>query len=160
VETVNGLAAYWSDGRGIVNGQTAPTAFFSRTYDEAIALLEGARDYIARHEPVDRQRLAAPEQLRLCCETLRMTARLTQIMAWLLAQRAVHAGEISAADVVRQHEALSDVEICMAHKETDLAGLPIAMANLAERSQRLYVRVARLDDMVRRQHSEPLAETS
>jgi regulator of CtrA degradation len=143
-----------------VNGQTAPTAFFSRTYDEAVTLLEEARDYVARQEPADRRHLAVPEQLRLCCETLRMTARLTQIMAWLLAQRAVHAGEITVAEMVRQHQALSDVEICMTYGEADLVGLPAALTGLAERSRRLYVRIARLDDMVRRQLSEQVAEIS
>jgi len=89
---------------------------------------------------------------KLSCEALRVTARLTQIMAWLLAQRAVHAGELSTEELVRRNEALADIEICMAADEEGLiAGLPARFRELLDRSHRLYTRVARLDEMIRRQ---------
>jgi regulator of CtrA degradation len=79
---------------------------------------------------------------------LRLTARVTRMMAWLLDQRAVHAGEIDAAEAVRRAEPLAGVDICTA--EDDALHLGPALAALMMRSQRLYVRVARLDDMARR----------
>ena len=129
-----------------------PSAFFNKTYDETLGLLVEVRDYVVENEPVDRRRLAPVVGAKLSCEALRVTARLTQIMAWLLAQRAVHAGEVSAEELVRRNEALADIEICMAADEEGLiAGLPARFRELLDRSHRLYTRVARLDEMIRRQ---------
>lgn len=130
-----------------------PTAFFSKTYDEALRLVEDARGYLAGLEPFDRRSLAAPERLRLCAETMRMTARLTQIMAWLLVQRAVHAGEISRSDALSEQEILAGVQVCMDRREEDWQGLPRRLVALLDKSHRLYVRVARLDELARRQAS-------
>jgi regulator of CtrA degradation len=132
-----------------VQEQTAPTAFFTRTYDEAVGLLLEARDYVARREPADRARLDTLDRVKMCCETMRMTARLTQIMSWLLAQRAIYEGEMSEEDVVAQHQALSELQVCMDQAE-ELDCLPPHLQKLLERTHRLYIRVARLDEMVRR----------
>lgn len=127
------------------------TAFFGRTYGEAMDLLIEARDYLAHREPQDRQRLLPVERLRFCCETTRLTARLTQIMAWLLAQRAVQAGEIGRGDALGDHCALADVDVCMDGEEAATAELPQRFISLLDRSRRLYIRVARLDELARRQ---------
>lgn len=129
---------------------TAPTAFFDKTYDEAMGLLEQARGYLSVLEPIDRRQLGAPEQLRLCTETMRMTARLTQVMAWLLAERAIFAGEISREAAFEGQEGLAAVDICMDRGEEDWLGLPRRLVALLDRSHRLYVRVARLDELARR----------
>src|SRR6202140_482163 len=71
-----------TSARGSPMVDARPTVFFSKTYDEALGLLEAARAYLSLLEPIDRRGLAMPERLRLCSETLRMTARLTQIIAW------------------------------------------------------------------------------
>ncbi len=126
------------------------TSFFGKTYGEAMGLLEEARDYLAHREPIDRQRLVSLDRLRLCCETMRLTARLTQIMAWLLAQRAVHAGEITQEAALGDNRALAELEICMGGAEAESEALPRHLVTLLERSRRLYVRVARLDELARR----------
>jgi regulator of CtrA degradation len=131
--------------------QTLPeTAFFGKTYGEAMGLLVEARDYLAYREPIDRQTLLPLTRLRLCCETMRLTARLTQILAWLLAQRAVHAGEMTQQDALGDHLALAAVNICMDGEEAEATDLPDRLISLLDRSRRLYVRVARLDDLARR----------
>ena len=124
------------------------TAFFGKTYGEAMDLLVEARDYLAHREPIDRQTLVAMERLRFCGETMRLTARLTQIMAWLLAQRAVHAGELSQQEALADHDALTEHALCM---EGAAVAMPRRLASLLDRSHKLYVRVARLDELARRQ---------
>jgi regulator of CtrA degradation len=81
---------------------------------------------------------------------MRLTARLTQIMAWLLIQKAVHAGELDRSEAARPNLRLGARTLCTTHDELALATLPAALQGLMERSYRLYVRVARLDDMVAR----------
>lgn len=127
-----------------------PTAFFSKTYDEALGLLEEAKGYFAVLEPLERRGLAIEERLKLCTETMRMTARLTQIMAWLLMQRAVQAGEVTRAEALADTVTLADVNVCMEQAEDSWDGLPRRLVRLLDRSQRLYLRVARLDELARR----------
>jgi regulator of CtrA degradation len=127
----------------------APTAFFNKTYDETIALLYEARNYVAatrRPGPVE----ASTDRLRVSCETMRLTARLTQVLAWLLGQKAVHAGEITMEQLVEEHQPLIEVAVCMEDGEAQVDGLPSALRELLDRTHRLYIRVARLDEMVRR----------
>ena len=70
-----------------MTGVPAHTEFFGRTYDEAMGLLLEARNYVIAAE-LRRQRVLQPtDRLILCCEAMRLTARLTHVMAWLLAQK-------------------------------------------------------------------------
>jgi len=124
------------------------TEFFGRTYGEAVSLLVEARDYLTHREPIDRGALATEEQLRCCSETMRLTSRLTQIMAWLMAQRAVYEGELAPERALDGHGRLAELEICMRDDATDK--LPQRLSSLLERSRRLYIRVARLDELARR----------
>jgi regulator of CtrA degradation len=130
----------------------APTAFFAKTYDETLGLLVAVRDYVADGETRDRATLTPIAGAKLSCEALRVTARLTQIMAWLLAQKAVHAGELSSGELAACHDPLAEIDICMTEEEGDaITFLPARFRELLAHSHRLYIRVARLDEMMRRQ---------
>ncbi len=126
------------------------TPFFDRIYREAMGLLIEARNYLRHAQPQERRGLLPSDRLRLCCETLRLTARLTQIVAWLLAQRAAQSGEISREEALADPVTLADIAVCMAADAADETGLPSPLLDLLRRSQRLYVRVARLDSFARR----------
>lgn len=126
----------------------ATITFFDRTYAEAFSLLVEARDYLADRQRPDFEAAAPTTQLVVSCETMRLTTRLVQIMAWLLVQRAVHAGEIDANEADRPERRLGGREICAGEGPWDLAGLPRRLLVQLERSQALYNRVARLDEMV------------
>ena len=125
-------------------------AFFGRTYDEALGLLVEARNYVAVKELRAQPVLSPSDRLVLCCETMRLTTRLTHIMAWLLAQRAVHAGEITLADSAEEPYALGGAKTCLTVIEIDELG-DRWLSTLLDRSHRLYVRVSRLDEMVKRE---------
>jgi regulator of CtrA degradation len=115
-------------------------------------LLVEMRDYVAHAQPSDRHGLSPLQGARLSSATLRVTARLTQIMAWLLAQKAIHAGELNTADAVARHGPLAAIDVCMSGEQPEeVTELPSYFRDILDRSHRLYVRVARLDEMVRRQ---------
>lgn len=118
----------------------APTAFFAKTYDEAMALAVDARAHMASPWPV-----AHPQAEAQC--GLRLVARIAHMMAWLLRQRAVHAGEIGAAEAVAD-EPLAAIATCLDERGAERCSPELAA--LMDRSLRLYVRIARLDDMARR----------
>ena len=126
------------------------TTFFDKTYDEALRLTHEARSFI---DSVDEARLTdVPYATRLIYarESLRLTARLTQVMAWMFYQKAVHAGEIDRAELAAPDKRLGGRAECSEHDEAAMAMLPPPLRSLMQRSHRLYVRVARLDEMVGR----------
>ncbi|CAA7620717.1 conserved hypothetical protein [Candidatus Terasakiella magnetica] len=123
-------------------------AYFNRTYDETMTLMVEARNYMAYVEQRERRRVGAMIGLRISCEAMRVTSRLTQVMAWLMFQRAVHEGEVPPEAALSDQSRLSGTEACMDesfhHDET----LPNGLLSLMDRSFRLYVRVARLEKMM------------
>jgi len=133
---------------------TGPTAYFHRTYDETMALLIEARNYVTYHEMVDQRTLSPHTRLQVSYESLRVTSRLTQVMAWLLSQKAVHAGELTLEQVAGEEYALSGGTVCTDPSGPENESLPNGLRSLLDRSHRLYVRVSRLDQQVRRYGQE------
>jgi regulator of CtrA degradation len=123
-------------------------AFLHSTYEEALALTREARDYLADHEPAERALLSPEARLVTCCESMRLTSRLTQVMAWLLVQRAVEAGEIERAEAARPGNRLGGQKVCAAAEPVADEVLPARLAALLDKSLALYTRVARLDAML------------
>jgi regulator of CtrA degradation len=127
------------------------TQFFGRTFDEAMGLLLEARNYVIADELRPLRAVGPTERLILCCETMRLTARLTHVMAWLLAQKAVHAGEITLAEAAVEPFALGGRATCL-DEHPGVTAIGDAWLNtLLVRSRHLYIRVSRLDEMVRRE---------
>jgi regulator of CtrA degradation len=131
----------------------ADSIFFKRTYDDAIALLLEVRSYFERAEPALAPGLTSAERLEISAESLRITARLAQVTAWMLAQRAVAAGEITAEEAGPSFT-LRDEPVWMASSELEMSRLPERMLDLLERSRLLYVRVRNLDQMIQRSLEE------
>lgn len=124
------------------------TAIFTRTYDETLSMIVEARNYMTHAEPrVSLRRRGGPD-LRFSCEALRVTSRLTQVMAWLMLQRAVLYGEISAEEACLDCNRLSGREVCLDTDSMEDDSLPDGLRSLLDRSYRLYQRVSRLEEMV------------
>lgn len=123
-------------------------AFFDRTYDEALELAEAARDYIAGQAASDKVQLDPDTRLAASCEEMRLTARMTQVIAWLMMQRAVHAGEISREEAAAEENRLGGQETCLAEPVVPDAALPPRLTNLLQQTRAFYERVQRLDLML------------
>jgi regulator of CtrA degradation len=122
------------------------SAMFSRTFDEGMALVEETARYLdgrGRQESTDLPRRAA---MLYAGESMRVTTRLMQAASWLLVQRAVHEGEMSAADASSERYRLGSKEICFGGRTDGLELLPPTLRDLLSRSDNLYRRIARLDD--------------
>jgi len=120
--------------------------FFSRTYDEALALVVEAREYLLGPGKMAVRGMTAEVSFYYATESLRLTTRLTECMSWLMFQRAVSEGEISPADGQAAECHLQYQTTCLA--ETDdrlMAKLPDGLVSLLARSESLYRRIDRLD---------------
>lgn len=125
-------------------------AFLNGTYEEALKLAREARDYLTFQESKDRAQLDTRAQLVASCESMRLTARLTQVIAWLMVQRAVQAGELSRAQATESQYRLSGREVCAEDGRLESLPLPPRLEELLDRSHTLYQRVERLDAMMDR----------
>lgn len=130
-----------------MNEATPSVTFFHSTYEEALALTHEARDYLGSSEWRERNHGTATESLVASCESLRLTARLTQVMAWLLVQRAVHAGELSRDQAKSRRYRLAGRRVCSDNHAAADGQLEPRLRDLLDRSHRLYLRVQRLDAM-------------
>ena len=111
-------------------------------YVEAMLLADEARGYFDELGRNERDMLAALNRVAFSCESLKVTTRLMHIIAWLLTQRAVDAGELSPGDALSPSRRLGDAP------ETDrdvLAAMPAQAATIIVTSIDLHRRVARLD---------------
>lgn len=111
-------------------------------YVEAMLLADEARAYFDRNGRGDRMALDPLVRVGFSCESLKVTTRLMHIIAWLLTQRAVEAGELTAAQARRPARRLGDAVDSDAEV---LAQLPEAALSLVQSSSDLYARVWRLD---------------
>lgn len=120
-----------------------------RTFDEGVALTVEVRNYIAFHEQSDRRDFDLAHCLHVGYQHTRISARLIQVMTWLLAMKALLSGEISPEQFSAPQYALTDSEACENPEAGDLENLPVGLRSLLDRSYALYARIQRLDAMVR-----------
>jgi regulator of CtrA degradation len=111
-------------------------------YTETMLLADEARSYFDFDGRDARDALTPTDRVIFSCESLKVTTRLMHVIAWLLTQRAFHAGEI-APDALRTPARRLGAAI--ASDPTSLARLPAEALALAHASLDLYRRIDRLD---------------
>ncbi|CAA7625242.1 conserved hypothetical protein [Candidatus Terasakiella magnetica] len=121
--------------------------FFQRTYDETLELLVEASNYVRLDERRERMRVGTNIGSRIVREGLRVTFRLTQVMAWLMIQRAVYEGELTAKQALEEKWRLSGCEVCLDDAGAHDHEIPAALRGLLVRSYHLYLRALRLEAM-------------
>ena len=149
-------------GRGVMGTQSADedavrldsfqsftgSALFERTFDEGMSLVEETAKYLdgkGRQESRDLPRKLA---LLYAGESMRVTTRLMQAASWLLVQRAVHEGDMAADDATSERYRLGSKEICLGASKDGVELLPRKLRDLLHRSDNLYRRIQRLDDVL------------
>ena len=129
--------------------ETLPTvAYFDNTFEEALTLAREARNYIVYQDGSEIAKLDPAARLVVSCESMRVTARVGQIIDWLLVQKAVHAGELSRAEATEAPYRLAGQKVCAQSELVADEKIPLRLAELLERSHNLYARVQRLDAML------------
>jgi len=128
-------------------------AYFDSSYQEALALAREARNFIVYRDSAEAARLDPAARLVISCETMRVTARIGQVIAWLLVQKAVHAGELSREQAAQAPHRLGGQKACAVDEPVADEKIPPRLTDLLARSHSLYTRVQRLDAAL--DNSEP-----
>lgn len=131
--------------RGKIESINGTIVFLPRIYDETLMLLAESHQYF-EHQGAMQQRLMGERRRAMyISEMSRITLRLSCVMAWLLARRAVLEGTLSQDSADHNHR-LECRDVCM-HQHIEAESLlPDTMGEILDRTYELYVRVARLDD--------------
>ena len=114
-------------------------------YTEAMLLADEARSYFDDAGRADRNTLDPMARVGFACESLKVTTRIMHIVAWLLTQRAVESGELTAMGGRRPERRLGHAQ------DSDpvlIASLPESARKLIGSSIDLYARIKRLDEGV------------
>jgi len=133
----------------------AASALFERTFDEGMALVEECARYLDGRGRDESRSLPRKLALVYAGESMRVTTRLMQAASWLLVQRAVQEGDMTAEDAASDRYRLGAREICLGRREEGANELPRKLIELLERSESLYRRVARLDEVLFRNPDAP-----
>lgn len=112
-------------------------------YVETMLLADEARSYFDSTGRVMRDALDPLDRVVFSCESLKVTTRLMHVIAWLLTQRALDAGEISSDAVLHPSRRLGAPVMS---DDAAVAKLPDEAQVLVASSIDLYRRVERLDD--------------
>ena len=126
----------------------AASALFERTFDEGMSLVEECARYLDGRGRTEARALSRKGALVYAGESMRVTTRLMQAASWLLVQRAVHEGDMSVADATQDRYRLGGREMCLGKREDGISELPGKLVELLERSESLYKRVSRFDEIL------------
>ena len=143
-----------------MDAMSKPESLIDKTFAEGIALTIETRNYIAFHEQADRRTLDLTGCLHVGYQHTRVSARLIQVMTWLLAMKAYMGGEITEEQFVSPQFAMAVSAECADPSGPEMEQLPPGLRSLLERSHQLYLRVQRLDGMVRQRMADKEKEES
>ena len=120
---------------------------FPNLFREAMNLIFDSYEYFELHDQLDQENVPPHIQTLMSNEMSRVTMRLTSVMAWLMARKAVLAGHLTDEEVREQYRVEGE-EYCLQHFEELAKMLPAYMIELLEKSHALYQRIWRLDQML------------
>jgi regulator of CtrA degradation len=120
----------------------ARSELFERTFHEGMELVEETAGYLDGAGRQDSKLLSRNAALAYASESMRLTTRLMQVASWLLVQRAVREGDMTALAACEARYRLTDRK-----PETEPTNneLPIALVEYLVRAEKLYDRVLHLD---------------
>jgi len=124
------------------------SALFEKTFDEGMSLVEETARYLDGRGRTESRDLPRKAALLYAGESMRVTTRLMQAASWLLIQRAVHEGEMDSDMAASERYRLGSKEICFGGRGENVELLPTTLQDLLLRSDNLYRRIARLDDVL------------
>ncbi len=124
----------------------AGSELFERTFAEGMELVEAAAAYLDGEGRRDSRLLSRNAALAYAGESMRLTTRLMQVASWLLVQRAVREGNMTAQAAREPRYRIGEPQAAGGSAAApEGEPLPAPLLDLAERSERLFARVANLD---------------
>lgn len=129
--------------------------FIDNRLQNAHAFLHSTHNYVKWQAPIDIKDMDPQQAYKVSCEAMRITVRLTQVIAWFLLQKAVLAGELTREELLSDDCRVLRGKHCLeSASETD-PEIPPRLRELLKESRALYLRILRLDSLARKKIAPP-----
>jgi regulator of CtrA degradation len=138
----------------------AASVGFREMFREGMTLVEETASYLDGQGRRESQRLSRQAALTYATESMRLTTRLMQLASWLLLQRAVNEGDLSAEQANHERSKVKLGGLSTAMEGLTWGELPVQLRLLIERSVRLQERVLRLDGALTREPGTEVVENA
>ncbi|CAM5764048.1 protease adaptor protein RcdA [Bosea minatitlanensis] len=132
-----------SFARGFVRSEA-----FMMLFREGMGLVEQTAAYLDGDGRKDSAALPREVALTYATESMRLTTRLMQIASWLLVQRAVAEGEMTAEQARAEHSKVKVGDPMLPPAEHIAAQLPERLRGLMAHSLRLQARIQHLEEQM------------
>ena len=126
----------------------AASGTFDTLFRDGMALVEDTAAYLDGDGRDQSRHLGRIAALAYASESMRLTTRLMQIASWLLLQRAVNEGEMSAVEAASDKRRTRAAWQAVPSPAPEAAKLPSALLALIDASLDLQGRIQRLDTMI------------
>lgn len=143
-----------SNARTAVVDDFARSELFDRTFREGMTLVEDTAAYLDGDGRRESRLLSRATALAYAGESMTLTTRLMQIASWLLVQRAVREGDMTADSACEARYRLADRVVAT---EPTHGELPIALVEYLVQAEKLYDRVLHLDRRMYLDAPDPVA---
>lgn len=121
---------------------------FKPLYNEGMALVEQAAEYLDGEGRVEAKRLSRVAATLYAAESMRLTTRLMQVASWLLLQRAANSGEMTRDQVASEKTKVRLDTASANDVAPGWAELPGAFRDIVTRSLSLQALVRRMDEQI------------
>ncbi|WP_332681475.1 protease adaptor protein RcdA [Bosea sp. (in: a-proteobacteria)] len=121
---------------------------FMQLFREGMGLVELTAGYLDGDGRAESAALAREVSLTYATESMRLTTRLMQIASWLLVQRAVAEGEMTAEQARTEKNKVRIAEPMLKPSSAEAARLPERLRDLIAHSIRLQERIRHLEDQM------------
>jgi regulator of CtrA degradation len=129
---------------------------FMQLFREGMGLVELTANYLDGDGRSESAALPREVSLVYATESMRLTTRLMQIASWLLVQRAVAEGEMTAEQARAEKNKVRIAEPMLQPTSAEAARLPLRLRELIAHSIRLQERIGHLENQMS-QASVPVA---
>src|SRR5471030_2014277 len=107
-----------------------PVTFLNQTLQSAQDLLHATHEYIKWQAPIDVEEMGPHETFRVSCEAMRVTIRMTQIITWLMLQKAVLTGDVTRKEVLTESYCVLRGNTCLEIDSEDDDSIPPRLREL------------------------------
>lgn len=122
---------------------------FEMLYREGMALIEEVASYLDGDGRAESRGLPREASFVYATESMRLTTRLMQLASWLLLQRAVNEGELTAENARTEKEKVRFSATPSDRGGPGYADLPERLRTFVARGDRLFERVQQFDKLER-----------
>lgn len=122
---------------------------FDALYGEGMALIEEVAAYLDGDGRSESRELSREASFVYATESMRLTTRLMQLASWLLLQRAVNEGELTAENARSEKEKVKFSATPSDRGGPGFAALPGRLREFIGKGDRLFERVQRFDKLER-----------